>query len=183
MFSHIFQRIEEGLISLLLVTMTLLVFVEVVLRFGFNSGFLWMQEVTLLVSAWFVLLGASYGVKVGAHIGVDAVVRLLNPKLRRWVSMLAVVLCLVYCGILLAGSWRYLDVMYQIGIELEDVVFPKWIAHSILIIGFGMLAIRFLELLWSMIKGETDSFHLADEAKDALEEVGLTSHIEEGDKK
>ena len=80
-------------------------------------------------------------------------------------------------------GWKYLEVMYRIGIELEDVVFPKWIAHSILVIGFGLLAIRFFELLWSMLKGETDSFHLADEAKDALEEVGLTGSTEEGDKK
>lgn len=183
MFNRIFQRLEEGLISLLLVSMTLLVFVEVVLRFGFNSGFLWMQELTLLASAWFVMLGASYGVKVGSHIGVDAVVRLLNPQLRRWVSMVAVVLCLIYCGILLTGSWIYLDKVRSIGLELEDIVFPKWIAHSILVIGFGLLGIRFLELLWSMIKGETDSFHLADEAKEALEEVGLFDPSKEGEEK
>jgi len=67
---HYVERLEEGLISLLLVIMTLLVFLEVVMRFAFNSGLLWLQELTLLVSGWFVLLGASYGVRVGAHIGV-----------------------------------------------------------------------------------------------------------------
>lgn len=164
-------RLEEGVISLLLVTMTLLVFVEVILRFGFNTGFLWMQELTLLASAWFVLLGASYGVKSGAHIGVDAVVRLLPPKTKRIVSILAVLMCIAYCGLLFTGSWVYLSKIYSIGLELEDIVFPKWIAHSILVIGFGLLAFRFLELLWKMLKGEVDGFHLADEAKDALEDI------------
>lgn len=180
MVSRAIGRLEEGLISLLLVGMTLLVFVEVILRFGFNTGFLWMQELTLLLSAWFVMLGASYGVKAGSHIGVDAVVRLLPVGLKRIVSIVAVLLCLAYCGILFTGSWVYLSKIYSIGLELEDMVFPKWIAHSILAIGFGLLALRFLELLWKMLKGEMDSFHLADEAKEALEEVAhVDTHDEE----
>jgi hypothetical protein len=46
-------------------------FSEVIARFLFNIGFLWMEEVTLTLGAWFVLFGASLGVKVGAQIGVD----------------------------------------------------------------------------------------------------------------
>ena len=80
MFSKSSSFFEESFISLLLVSMTLLVFAEVVARFLFNVGFLWMEEVTLTLGAWFVLFGASYGVKVGAHIGVDAFVQVLPEK-------------------------------------------------------------------------------------------------------
>jgi C4-dicarboxylate transporter DctQ subunit len=51
MLKRIVDRLEEGVISLLLVGMTLLVFYEVVLRFVFNTGHGWIQEVTLLISA------------------------------------------------------------------------------------------------------------------------------------
>ncbi|MFT6557444.1 MULTISPECIES: TRAP transporter small permease [Sneathiella] len=172
---HYVERLEEGLISLLLVIMTMLVFVEVVMRFVFNSGFLWLQELTLLTSAWFVLLGASYGVRVGAHIGVDALVRLLPPNIHRLVSIAAVGMCLFYCGLLFAGSWVYLEKMKKIGLELEDLPYQKWVAHSILVVGFGLLFIRFLQLLWKIIKGESIGFQLADEAKEVLEEI---AHIE-----
>ncbi|MCG8490748.1 MAG: TRAP transporter small permease [Sneathiellales bacterium] len=179
---HYVERLEEGLISLLLVIMTLLVFLEVVMRFAFNSGFLWLQELTLLVSGWFVLLGASYGVRVGAHIGVDALVRLLKPETRRIVSIIAVLLCLVYCGLLFAGSWVYLEKMHLIELELEDMTILKWQAHSILVIGFGLLAFRFLELLWKMLKGEMDGFNLADEAKEALDELAHGEQDEKGNR-
>lgn len=76
-FRNLVTRIEEGILSLLLVAMTLLVFAEVVARFGFNAGIHWAQEATLLMAGWFVLFGASYGVKVGAHIGVDVFVKML----------------------------------------------------------------------------------------------------------
>ncbi|WP_227711650.1 TRAP transporter small permease [Sneathiella sp. P13V-1] len=177
---NIFDKAEEGLISLLLVSMTFLVFLEVVMRFGFNAGFLWIQELTLLVSGWFVLLGASYGVRVGAHIGVDVFVKKFPPNTRRLISIAAVLMCMFYCALLFIGSWEYLAKIYKINLELEDMEFPKWVAHSILVIGFGLLFIRFGELLWKMIIGKEDGFHLADEAKEALEEIGIKNEEEAG---
>lgn len=80
MISRIFGYFEIGMLNLLITLMTLLVFTEVVARFFFNTGFLWIQELTLTLCGWFVLFGMSYGVKVGAHIGVDAFVKSLPPK-------------------------------------------------------------------------------------------------------
>jgi C4-dicarboxylate transporter DctQ subunit len=168
---RIVNRFEEGFIALLLVTMTLLVFVEVVMRFGFDSGVLWMEELTLHISAWMVLFGASYGVKVGAHIGVDAVVKIMPPGLQRIAGIAAVLLCLLYCALFLYGGWIYLSKLYTIDLEMEDIEFPLWAAHSILIIGFVLLAVRFLEVLRRILKGETSGFELPDEAAEALEHL------------
>ena len=165
MFSKLSKTIEESFVSLLLVAMTLLVFSEVVARFLFNAGFMWMEEVTLTLGAWFVLFGASYGVKVGAHIGVDAFVMSLPEKTRKLTAIIAVILCLCYCSLFLYGSWIYLAKMYSIGITMEDVYVPQvfinlfddetlwdvfridseealmplWISQSILLLGFSLL--------------------------------------------
>lgn len=168
MLVRILNRAEEAILSLLLVSMTLLVFIEVVLRFGFGDGFLWGQELTLHISAWFVLFGASYGLKVGSHIGVDAFVKMLPPLLHRVASGIAVIGSLIYCGLFLYGSWIYLKKMKLIGIELEDLPVPAWIAHSILIIGLSLMVYRLLQLLWAIITGKADGFHHADEAKESM---------------
>ncbi|SEA22336.1 C4-dicarboxylate transporter, DctQ subunit [Desulfuromusa kysingii] len=168
MFSRIINSIEESVIALLLATMTLLVFVEVILRFGFGIGLMWSQELTLTISAWMVLFGVSYGIKVGSHIGVDALVKIMPPTARRIISGISVVACLAYCSLFIKGAWVYLAKMHLIGIELEDMPIPKWIAHSILLIGMIMIAIRLLILLWNIVIGKTDGFKLADEAKDSM---------------
>jgi len=170
MLGNIVNKLEEGFITLLLVCMTLLVFMEVVLRFGFSHGYLWVEELTLHMSGWMVLFGASYGVKVGSHIGVDAVVRLLSPGARRMVTLFALGLCLIYCWLFIEGAWVYLNKVYTIEIELEDLPIQKYVAHSILLFGFILLGIRFIELGWKVFKGEVDGFRLVDEAKDALKE-------------
>lgn len=182
MLGKTINRLEESFLCLLLVSMTLLVFAEVVARFGFNAGIHWAQEVTLTMAAWFVLFGASYGVKVGSHIGVDVFVQMLPRHIHRGVTMLAIGLCLIYCGLFLYGSWVYLSKLHMIGIEMEDLPIEKWITTSVLLIGFGLLAVRFLSLLWSVITHKTDGFHLADEAKESMhiaEEIKAMNKQEE----
>ncbi|WP_299182057.1 TRAP transporter small permease [uncultured Neptuniibacter sp.] len=169
MVRNLITKLEEGFLSILLVSMTLLVFAEVVARFGFNAGIHWAQEVTLLLAAWFVLFGASYGVKVGAHIGVDVFVKMFPHNTHRFITLVAIALCLVYCGLFLYGSWIYLSKMKMIGIELEDLPVPKWIPMSILVIGFVLLIVRFLQLGWKVIKDEAEGFHFADEAEESME--------------
>ena len=162
------NKVEEGVISLLLASMTLLVFVEVVMRFGFNVGIHWAQELTLLLSGWMVMFGVSYGIKVGSHIGVDALVKLFSINVRRAISVVAILLCLAYCTLFLVGSWTYLGKLRSIGIHLEDIPVPKWIANSILFGGMVMLVLRLLDLLWAVIQGRAEGFKLLDEAKESM---------------
>lgn len=165
---NMLNKLEEGIIALLLSSMTLLVFVEVVMRFGFNTGIHWAQELTLHLSAWMVLFGASYGIKIGSHIGVDALVKLMPEKMHRIVSLVAVAACLCYCGLFMKGAWVYLEKMHMIGIELEDMPIPKWIAHSILFLGMILIAMRLLSLGYNIIIGKASGFKIADEAKDSM---------------
>lgn len=171
MFLRVFNKVEEAIICLLLVTTTGLVFLDVIMRFGFNSGFIWSQELTLHMSAWFVLFGCSYGIKEGSHIGVDSFVKLFPVLGRRMLTTLACLLSLAYCGMVIYGGYIYLDKMKKIGIDLEDIPVPTWIAHSILVIGFIFVAIRLLILLWNVLFGEADVFRHADEAKESMELV------------
>ncbi|TVM16891.1 TRAP transporter small permease [Oceanidesulfovibrio indonesiensis] len=167
MVKRILNDLEEGIISFLLASMTLLVFVEVILRFVFNTGLMWAQEMTLLLSAWMVLFGVSYGVKVGSHIGVDAIVRLLPRNAKRVVSAIACLLAMVYCVLIIKGSYVYLMKMRMIGLEMEDLPVQRWIAQSILVIGMLLLGFRLVQLFIRILRDKADGFSLHDESKDA----------------
>ena len=171
MFMRFMNRAEEAIISILLVSTTLLVVMDVVMRFVFNKGFLWSQELTLNMSAWLVLFGASYGLKVGSHIGMDAFVKLFPAIGRRILTSIGAVLALIYCYLILYGSWIYLAKVKMIGLEMEDLPVPVWIAQSILFIGYIFLSVRLGIILWDVITGRADGFKHADEAKDSLELV------------
>ena len=101
------DRIEETLISAILGVMTLITFANVVARYGFNKNILWALELTVFLFGWFVLLGASYAVKKGSHLGVDIVVNILTSKSRRVLGLVAVAVCVAFSFLMLKGAWDY----------------------------------------------------------------------------
>ena len=101
------HTLEETLIAFILGLMTLITFVNVVLRYVFGDSLIWGLEVTLILFAWLVLLGISYGFKVGSHLGVDAVINLLSSPGRRLLAILSALCCIVYAALLLKGAWDY----------------------------------------------------------------------------
>ncbi|TRD23517.1 TRAP transporter small permease [Palleronia caenipelagi] len=101
------DSLEKTAIALLLGLMTLVTFVNVVLRYLFNSSLIWGLEVTLILFAWLVLFGISYCVKVTAHLGVDALLNVLPNKPRFILTVIAGLCCLVYAFLLMKGAWDY----------------------------------------------------------------------------
>jgi C4-dicarboxylate transporter DctQ subunit len=104
---RIVSEIEETAIALLLGLMTVVTFINVVLRYGFNTGIIWGLEITTFLFAWLVLFGISYAVKVTAHLGVDAVLNLFAEGPRRILGVIAGLVCIVYAALLFKGAWDY----------------------------------------------------------------------------
>lgn len=174
--TSIVARLEEGILALLLASMTILTFVQVVMRYFFNAGMIWALEASVYMFAWLIMIGISYAVRVHAHIGVDVAVKLLAPNVRRIVGLAAVGLCVLYAGIMLVGSYNYIYKLYRLGVFAEDLPLRRWVLGSILPIGFALLGLRLLEQAWAIFIGKAKGFELADEAADALELAHVPAH-------
>lgn len=164
----IIDRLEEWIISLMLLGMTSLAFVQVVLRYGFGTGLHWALEMNTVLFAFMIFVGISYCVRIGSHLGVDALVKLMPQAAQRKVGIVAVLLCLVYAGFILFGSYEYVGKMKMVGIEFDDMPIQRWTVLIIMPIGYALMAFRFLQILFNLVTGRTTSLHLADEAADAM---------------
>lgn len=162
-----FHRLEEGLISFLLAAMTLITFAQVIARYIFNYSFTWALELAMFTFGGLIFLGLSYGVRVNAHIGVDALVKAVPKKIAHIAGIIACLLCLIYTTIVFYGAWVYVNKMYTIGILAQDMPVPQWIPRLVLPIGFVLLFIRFGEVLLDMLRGRRAQL-LGDEAEEAL---------------
>ena len=81
-----FNLLHIALISLaklLLVAMVLIIFVNVVLRYGFSSGLQWSEELGLLMAVWFSFIAMVLGVKQGLHIHINL---LPEQKMPPWLN-------------------------------------------------------------------------------------------------
>jgi C4-dicarboxylate transporter, DctQ subunit len=160
--------LEEGLIMVLMGAMTLLTFTQVVARYVFNYSFVWALELTGVMFAWLIFVGMAYGVRVGAHIGIDAAVKTLGPRAARIVGGIALALCIVYALIVLWGGSVYVMKMYNVGIEMQDIPVPQWVPRLVLPLGYLLLTFRFAQALWALAHGRQPAV-LHDEVHDAMQ--------------
>ena len=149
---NVVNHLEEGFMAVALAFMTLLTFIQVVLR-EFGTGWVWSLEATTYTFAWMVLVGMSYGVRTKSHIAIDIVGRKLPPVMRRVMALTAVALCLLYCGFMFYGGSVFVDRLMALGNNARDIPLPRWILTSIMPVAFTLLAYRFLELGWAINKG------------------------------
>lgn len=194
MLSRFVNRLEERLIAFFLGLMVVITFSQVVARYVFNTGAVWALELTTYVFAWLVLIGVSYGVKHSAHLGVDAFVRIFPARYQRWLILLGALLCCVYAGIMLYGSWDYWSKIYRFGIDTEDLYVPRiilealggpdykyepvgidrWVPYAALPIGMALLLFRFVQAAVQIATGKRPNLIASHEAEEAVAEAKAT---------
>lgn len=89
-------RILEMLVVALLGVMSLLVIINVALRFFFSSGIVVSEEVSRFLFIWVVFIGSIIAMKEDAHIYVDFI-RKKFPRPVQFVIKLLVTLAMLYC--------------------------------------------------------------------------------------
>lgn len=132
------DAIEENILVIIITAIMLVSFGQVVARYGFNSGWSAALEFNTLAFSWLILLGMSYGIKNGVHIGVDIVLNAVSKPVTRIMALAGALGSMFYGLILLDSTWLHLlgvDVrggaieywakMFKIGIGSEELRYPQ----------------------------------------------------------
>lgn len=107
-------KIEKLILNTLLLSVTFVLFFNVVLRLMGNS-FQWAEEFARYGIVWVTFIGASACVYKGAHIGVDAITMILNPRSRRILSLITVIISIVFIVIFTHQSFLITKRAYLMG--------------------------------------------------------------------
>lgn len=99
------ERLVEWLMALALAVMVVLVFGNVVLRYAFNSGIAWAEEISRLMFVWLIFLGAILALRRHAHLGVELLQARLPSWARRACAIVSHLLMLYSLWLFLYGSW------------------------------------------------------------------------------
>ena len=103
-----FIALSGKAIAWLTLAMVLLTFTIVVLRYGFNMGWIWLQEsLTYLHVAVFSVV-AAWALQQDGHVRVDIFYAAMTPKNRARVDLLGTLIFLIpFCVFILIISWPY----------------------------------------------------------------------------
>ena len=101
-------------ISWLTLVMIFLIFGIVVARYGFNQGWIWMQESVTYLHAMVFMVAAAWAFQTDEHVRVDIFYRGNSSRYRHWVNLLGTVLLLVpFSLFLIVIGWDYVAASWQ----------------------------------------------------------------------
>lgn len=102
----LFFKLLEFLVVACLVAMVFMVFGNVVLRYGFNSGIDISDEMSRYCFIWLTYIGAMVAMRDKGHLGVDSLVRRLSLRGKQVCFFLSESLMLACNVLFLMGTWQ-----------------------------------------------------------------------------
>ncbi len=104
--NDLFFRLVEFLLVIMLSAMVVMVFGNVVLRYGFNDSIISSEELSRFLFIWITFLGAIVTLRENAHLGVDTVLRMLNLTGKKVAALISNSLMLVCCALMFYGTFK-----------------------------------------------------------------------------
>lgn len=85
------------------------VFYDTVMRYAFNKGHIWLQEMEWHIFSVIFLIGAAYTLKYDGHVRVDIIYTNLSTKTRAWIDLAGTFLFLIpFCLIVILSTWGFI---------------------------------------------------------------------------
>ncbi len=153
------SRLFSLLMVICLAAMVVMVFGNVVLRYGFNSGITVSEELARWLFVWMTFLGAFVALRARRHLGTNALISRLPLSGRRLCFGMSRMLMLAVCWLVVSGGWQ------QTVINVHTTSAVMQASTALLYVSavvFGLLAaVVLLHDLWQLVTGRIPPTELA----------------------
>lgn len=138
------EWIENSIAVISMATVSLLVFGNVVSRYGFNYTPIWSEELSRFLVVWSIFIGVAIGVRKNQHIGVDALIRFLPHKLLLASEVLLNLIGVVVIGILVFNSFEFIQHTREFEQLSPAMRIPMYIPYIAMPVGLTLSIIHFI---------------------------------------
>lgn len=104
------EKCIAWLASAAMLGIVVVVFANVVLRYVFNTGLTWSDEVSVNLFVWFIFLGAILAAIEGLHLKVDVLTNTFSKTNQKICAFIANIFVLIAMGILSVGGYNIVKV-------------------------------------------------------------------------
>jgi len=136
-----FIRLIDGLnewvgrgVAWVTLALVLVIFVDVIMRYLFNTSFVFTQELEWHLFGFVFLIGAGYTLLHDGHVRVDIIYQRLGFKGQAWINLIGVIVFLIPgCLMLIITSFKFVLTSFLI---LEGSPDPGGIPLRFIVKGF-----------------------------------------------
>lgn len=113
------KRILEGILAIIIAILSCIIFINIILRYGFHTSILSIDELSRLLFVWLTFIGAIVAYMDNSHVQVTFLVEKLSPANQQRVSLLTHTLILLLC---LGLAWGAIEKTAQDWSNLSPIL-------------------------------------------------------------
>lgn len=145
-------------------TMTLLALVigtmQVILRYGFNTGYPWSEEAFTMATIIAMLFAGSRAVREDRHVRVELASLIVSHKVGRVLRLIAHMATLLLCAYYAYGGLLYVQFTHQMGSVSPDSGTPDWVIFSLVPLSMSLFVLRYIIRIILVLRDEdVDATH------------------------
>ena len=145
------RRRAENVAAAMLAVMFAAFIIQIVFRYLFNFPIGWTSELTVVLWLWMVLWGSAFVLSEKEEIRLDLLYSAVGPRARIAMAIVFAVSIVLLYGASLPASYAYVSFM-----KVESSSYLKirldWL-YSIYLIFLVAIIVRYLWLLWQLLRG------------------------------
>ena len=128
--------------------LVILVAANVLMRYLFSIGWVWMQQLEWHLMSPIALIGMSYALRHGEHVRVDVFYDKFPDRAKRAVEFATGVVAVVLSVLIIKLSWPYVWQSYMVleGSYERDGLPYRFVLKGFILVGFGLLVVQGLAI-------------------------------------
>lgn len=172
------------IIVICLSLMAIFVFGNVILRYVFNSGITWSEEVSRFLFIWLIFLGSILALKDNEHLGVDSLVKKLPIVGKKIVYVISNLILIVTLVLLFDGSWKLTLLNTDLSAPATGMSYAYIYVFGMIMSGAMILIILFNLYRLVFNKMDLNQLVMTTDSEELIEQAGIESaNNETGEKK
>jgi len=139
----ILTAVIQNILGGIILFSSLLLFVNVVMRYVFLAPIFWAEELARYLMVWLIFLGAGLLAGEEGHISVNAITRFLNPRSKLMLSRIVRIFGLIFCAVLTWYGWKHtMSVRNSLQVTAALDI-PMWLTYLAIPVGGAIMVLRY----------------------------------------
>lgn len=150
-WSWVLNNIDNCFGSVCSAIMIVLLFVQVVTRFVIRHSLTWTEEIALPLFILSIYYGAASAVKRNQHLRIVVLIDNVGPLARLIFDIIADIVSVGFMAFVSFAMVKVTSKLFNTGAKLVITGVSKWIIYALVLIGFALMIIRFVEHIFTRI--------------------------------
>lgn len=146
------ERIYVPILSVAFIGITIMLTINVILRYFFQTSFFWAEEVTNYMVVWITFLGSAMCIRYGMHVSVDMVLQYGSARLKQYITLMVTIISILFTALLTGVGVILVRDFVASGQVTLALRIPMFVPYLAIPVGAFLMTLEYIEQLGLVLR-------------------------------